>query len=339
MAKTIVFFNLADMHENGLARTSVRALRRKYPGYSFIYELFAGQNQCHQIDLFGLLNRDPNPRSGVAPIPMNMLTPHMWCLPDTARERFAISLLCAQADKIMLGVHGSYDDTDQGFAGLGWERGSGVVGNVNQFAELIASFLLPRRHYKVALIVCFGARSQNYRVDHDGVLSEDDIKSSFAYKFFKRLCARVSVTLTARTGSVGFNSDTGRSEVQTEAAVNAEIDLAELQAAGQTARAARDFEQLQQFMCQSPEGRLKLREMIRHMDTPHAQPRNHPERIIQAYNTVKATVTRLTTDSNRMVSKYGKFVYTYDAGTRTATVCRKYENGAKVMRVLYQGAL
>jgi hypothetical protein len=31
MAKTIVFYNLADMHEHGLAMTSVNGLQRKYP--------------------------------------------------------------------------------------------------------------------------------------------------------------------------------------------------------------------------------------------------------------------------------------------------------------------
>ena len=41
MAKTIVFFNLADMHTHGLAKTSVQALQRKYQRYSFVYELFA----------------------------------------------------------------------------------------------------------------------------------------------------------------------------------------------------------------------------------------------------------------------------------------------------------
>ena len=35
MAKTIVFFNLADMHTHGLAKTSVQALQRKYQRYSF----------------------------------------------------------------------------------------------------------------------------------------------------------------------------------------------------------------------------------------------------------------------------------------------------------------
>ena len=212
MAKTIVFFNLADMHTHGLAKTSVQALQRKYQRYSFVYELFAGSNQIYQIDLFGLLKkqRDPILRdvrpSGVPQIPINLLSGHTAYLPSIERERLAISMFCGRADKIMLGVHGKFDDTTQGVAGLGWDQGSAVIGDYKEFAQLISSFLMPRKSYKLSLIVCFGARSQNYRVNHDGDLAEEDIKSSFAYKFFKEICTKADVTLTARTGSVAFDS-------------------------------------------------------------------------------------------------------------------------------------
>lgn len=339
MAKTVVFFNLADMHENGLAKTSVDSLRRKYPSYSFIYELWAGKNQIYQIDLFGLLSDDPKPKSGVEPIPLNMLTPHMWSLPAVAREEFAISMLCLKADKIMLGIHGTHDDTEQGFAGMGWDAGHGPVGNVGQFARLINKFLYSRKHYKMSLIMCFGARSQNYRVNHEGVLSEEDIKSSFAYKFFKLVGARGNVTLTARTGSVAFNTETGRSEVQTEAAVNAEIDDHEIQHARETEVVSEAYELLQNRLRVTKEGNTAFLEMEERMRSPTAVPRTAEERIIRSQLEIRFRINALKAASNKMVSKYGKFIYTYNAGTSTATVCRKYEDGQKVMRVLYRGPL
>ena len=275
--------------------------------------------------------------SGVPQIPINLLSGHTAYLPSIERERLAISMFCGRADKIMLGVHGKFDDTTQGVAGLGWDQGSAVIGDYKEFAQLISSFLMPRKSYKLSLIVCFGARSQNYRVNHDGDLAEEDIKSSFAYKFFKEICTKADVTLTARTGSVAFDSQTGRSLVQSEAAVKAEIESAEIQAAEYTKRIARDYEQLGRFMNATEEGRGKFFKMLDRMSEPAAKPRNKPERTIKEYNDIRTRVTTLSTQSANLVSKYGKFVYIYD--DRAVTVCRKYEGHQKVMKVLYHGEL
>jgi hypothetical protein len=337
MGKTILFFNLADMHEHGLAKTSTQSLRRKYPGYSWIYECLHGANRVIQVDLFGMLKGDSSLKSGIAPIAPNLLGGHAMMLPAVQRERLAISMLCGKVDKIMLGIHGRYDDTEQGFAGLGWDQGSGVIGKCSEFADLIAGFLLPSKSYKLALIVCFGARSENFRVNHDGELEEEDIKSSFAYKFYARICDKANITMTARTGSVAFDSDTGRSIVQTEAAVDAEIDGAQLQAETQTHRIVRDYEQLEKFMTKDDEGAQKFDDMVERMYEPNAVPRNPPERIIRAYRLLRNRVNDLASTAANLVPKYGKFVYTYSAGE--ITVYRKYENGKKTMRVLYQGAV
>ena len=336
MAKTIVFFNLADMHDKGLVDSSVKALRRKYQSYSGIYEFFAGANQIYQVDLFGLLRKEGN-KSGVPPVPINLVSGHTACLPEIAREHLAISMLCGRADKIMLGIHGHYDDTEQGFAGLGWDRGSGVVGKCEQFAKLVSTFLVSSKSYKLALIVCFGARSENFRVNHDGDLDPEDIKSSFAYKFFRAICTKADVTMTARTGSVAFDSQTGRSLVQTEAAVSAEIEQAELQEAEETKRIALAYEALERSMTVDQEGVKKFYELLERMDSPNAVASNPQERIVKEYNGVKALVNDLGTRSTKLVPKYGKFVYTYTKGK--VTVCRKYEGGKKVMKVIYHGEL
>ncbi|MCL9780222.1 hypothetical protein M9194_02100 [Vibrio sp. S4M6] len=337
MAKTIVFFNLADMHEHGLAKTSVKALENKYPKYSCVYEFFAGANKVYQINLFGLLKGDSDPKSGVPETPINLISRPEIANNPILRERSAITMLCSTADKIMLGIHGNFDNTEEGFAGLGWGCGTGVVGSYREFTKLLSSFLMPTKHYKLSLIVCFGARSQNYKVNHDGDIDEYDIKSSFAYKFYSQICTKFNVTMTARTGSVSFDSQTGRSLVQSEAAVRAAIEDAEIQSAEQTKRVARDYQQLQEFMTRNEDGQKKYMAMLERMDNPHALPRNPPERIIKSYNTIRTNVSNLSSLSSEMLSKYGKFVYSYDAGV--VTVCRKYEQGQKVMNVLYQGAL
>jgi hypothetical protein len=327
MGKTIVFLNLADMHKEGLAKTSVAALKLKYPRYKRIYECFAGSNQVYLVDLFGLLQEQQQPMQITN---INALTRYMPIL----NERLAITQLCSSADKIMLGVHGHFDDTDQGFAGLGWERGSGVIGNYREFAELIAGFFLPNQSYKLSLIICFGARSQNYRINHDGLLNEDDIKSSFAYKFYKEICTKAAVTMTARTGSVSFDTQSGRSLVQTEAAVSAEIENAEIQADDETKRIAQDYQRFEASMSGKIE---EFFDIYDRMSDPQAIAVTPQEKIVKDYKTIQTRVTELSSSSAEMVSKYGKFVYTYNDGI--VTVCRKYEGKKKVMKIIYQGAL
>lgn len=338
MGKTIVFFNLADKHDHGLAFSSVNALRIKYPRRSCIREFIAGANQVHLVDLFQMLEDERHP----LPIrSLGTLTAYMPLLLQRIRERVAIAELCARADKIMIGVHGHFGNTDQGFAGMGWDMGSGVIGTAAEFARLIASFLHDDRRYKLALIMCFGARSARPRVDHDGQLEENDIKSSFAYKFFKEICQRsqATVTMTARTGSVAFDPATGRSIVQSEAAAQAEMDNAELQAAEETKRIARTFEQLQRFMCQSAEGRDKFYDMMDRMDADNARPRNTAERTIRQYRQLQKRVNQLQSQAAALVGKYGKFVYQYDRTAQQVAVLRKYSQGVATFDLLYEGPL
>jgi hypothetical protein len=334
---TIVFLNLADMNKNGLAKTTVDALKIKYPRYRFVYELFAGANQIHLIDLFGFLKDEAEPKSGVL-LPMLLPSqPVLWT--QKLREQLEISILCGRADKIMLGVHGHYNDTANGFAGMGWEEEDGPIGNYRDFAQLLLKFLSrdATKKYRLSLIICYAARSENYKLDHDGALLATEIKSSFAYKFFSEICTHINVTMTARTGSVGFNSQTGRSVVQTEAAVQAEIEWEEFVKSDATQAVTDDHERLVQSMLTTPENRTAFREMSNRVEQPDYVPVTEQETTIRAFNNMKSTFNTLKNAAGEEKSKYGVFVYTYEEGQ--VKIYRKYQNGEKLMQRLYSAPL
>ena len=339
MGTKIVFLNLADMHEQGLAHDSVTALRRKYPAYSQIYEYLNGPNRVDLINLFAFLEEHLRPRRIGSLSDLTAAMP--WFL-----ERIRVMQLCSEADKIMLGAHGNADDRDRIFAGMGWGRGSGPVGTFRDFAHVVAGLLLPDRAYRIVLVVCHAARSERYTINHDGELTPQDIKSSFAYKFFKELItvSGARITMSARTGAMGFDAQSGRAQVQTEAAVSASLERAELERAEapRIVKAWKDFEASVGQVCPScggvhsvtqEEGEAIVGRMLR----PDAVPGNSIEKLVHDYFTLEARARVLVERSSEKRSKIGKFIYTYKEGT--AHVYRKYEGGRTVMRPLYTGAL
>jgi hypothetical protein len=330
MVQSIVFFNLADKHDAGLAQKSVNSLRNKYKQYSRISEFFYGANRVHQVDLFNFLSeaKDRSADRSLSALAIDR---------PSAEERRRIVELCSTSSKIMLGVHGKYDDTVHGYAGMGWERGEGVVGTYEEFARLICEFLSPGKTYHLALIVCFGARSSNFLTNHDGKLSKHDIQSSFAYRFFKVLCqnTHATVKMTARTGEVSFDPATGRSMVQTEAAVVAQVSNDDLQENLETLRVKEEYDRIMGRA--DKQGMKDLRQLEFHMADKTSVPRNHEEDIFKKFAEIKAAANRLATERDEEKPKYGKFVYSYADGV--VKVCRKYESGRKVMSILYEGPI
>jgi len=329
----IVFLNLADKHDQGLAKTTVDSLRKKYPKLENWFTQFLWEvNRVDLVDLFTLLDEMRNPNA------INKRSyGGRWALAEHLTEKTNIKTLCTNADKIMLGAHGHYDDRDSGYAGMGWEQGSGLIGSYKDFAKLVATFLNPNRRYKIALIVCFAARSADYKKDHDGKLNVDDIKSSFAYKFFAELVKQSSteLTLTARTGAVSFDTSTGKSLVQTEAAVAADIADAELQKADETKRLADAYNDLSRTLGES--GKIgEFYAMEEAMVKVDANPVSKAEQIIYDYHRLKARITALESQKSKNAGKYGKFVYRSENGT--AKVYRKYDKDKKA-ELLWEGKL
>jgi len=332
----IVFLNLADT-QRVLSNKSVAALRKKYPaygGWNPVY-YYWNNNAVDEIDVIQLYHQWKRGQRDLLYIQgMNR-----------------VRLCCGKADKIMFGVHGNVGDTDSASI-----EDFGTAGGKVTCQDLAAFFLecLPGtqggwwvvpglggspRQLHVSLIMCFGARAQAHLADHTGNLSEAAIKSSFAYKFYKLICVRRPILMTARTGSVSFDENTGRSLVQTEDAVKAEAEYNELQAAVMTQRINDMHDNLWERA--SPDQRKELRRRKDLIDAEIQRGRtdwsmaSSEELVLIRFALLKQKIQALTNAKDVSIAKHGKFVFSYDSGTQQVTVLRKYPTP----RVIYQGAL
>ena len=158
-------------------------------------------------------------------------------------ELAAAAVACDQADKIFLCTHGLANDTEHAFAKA---SGGQALATWAEFGKLLAK-LLPStdKHYNIALVMCYGARTDTYRssdLDHTGQIPASMLKTSFAYKLFKYLCQQNrSIRMTARTGAVGFDDKTGKSSVEQEAAIDISLDKEEYLRAAKTQKIIDDW--------------------------------------------------------------------------------------------------
>lgn len=323
----IIFLNLADKHDKGLAHTTAAALRKKYPRYSWLYEKIAGANVVDVIDLFDLLDYQRNPPR------FTDLTSFVYRVVGYVQALAEIRRRCREADKVMLGVHGHYGDADRGHASMGWQAEQGVMGTYAEFANLLKCLLDKGHRYNLTLVMCYGARSPHFQKDHTNpdALNEQDIKGSFAYKLFRELCREYDVKLTARTGAMRFNEATGASMVQTEAAVQAEAEFDTLERDHLTA-AIRDKDGVMDRVFAREKNIQRYYEMETRI-AAGGEPANDDERIVQRYLQLKRRANELEPLKNADQGKYGKFVYTYDSRTGHIVVTSKYPRPV----VLYNG--
>jgi len=323
----IVFLNLADRHEHGLARTTVAALKRKYPRYSWIYEKAAGANVVDLIDLFELLRYQSRPR------PFHDLTSYVLAAVWYVQEPTEVRRRCRQADKIMLGVHGHYGDAERGHANMGWQSEQGAVGTYREFAELLTPLFEKGRPYRRTRVMCYGARSARFDRDHTNpsALEEQDIRGSFAFKLFRELCAEYDVKMTARTGSLRFDQASGASMVQTEAALTAEAEFDALDSGVLTA--AHQAEVAVQDRIFREDGNIKRFRAMETRMVDGGEPQTGDERIIRRHMDLKARANVLVPLKSADQGKYGKFVYTYNRARSRIVVTSKYPPPT----VLYDG--
>lgn len=205
----IVFLNLADNDPEGIANKSVKALKARYPqqGRTGLYYWIFGDNAVTEYNLIPVLDGG-DPRLGKDDVK-----------PQT------IAADCVRADKVMLAIHGNYDNRGEGQVTMGFGAEVNKTVSLTELVALAGKFLPAGGEYKLTLVMCYGARTATYRLDHFDDPESVDWTSSFAYRFYERLRVDRTIRMTAFTGAVSVDSTSGKFMVQTEAAISAEIDL------------------------------------------------------------------------------------------------------------------
>ena len=314
MAARIVLLNLGDRAGGGgLVHKSATKLQIKYPPASK-FSLFSG-NEVLELSLFALMAKY-----------------QAGHLPLSDPELQTVRTACAGATKIMLCLHGLHNDVQSGFADDSMAHTPmAAVASHTDLARFTRSFLpLLDKVYNLALIMCYGARSQNYRLDHQGMIPANELRTSFAYKFYSQICIPRNVRMTARTGATGFDERTGGSTVESEASVLARADKDDFLRLAATQTDINDYIALKDSYTKAAHGGSEARALAwlamdgRFRDNPDLVAANLDEAKVRAYHQVlrrKAAYEANMQGQDR--SKYGKYVYTYSAEDQL-TIYSKY---------------
>lgn len=188
-----------------------------------------------------------------------------------------------QSRKVYIVLHGKPMDTEDGHShskdNISWKE-------LGEIAQRI--FPLRDHAYRVALLMCYGARTDNYRLNHLGKMNAGDVESSFAFKFYAMLREghRNGMNMTACTGAVSTEPD-GRHIVETEDYVDWVID---------------DLNQKAKF------ARAKARNEQKGLAAPRISPTT------QAKLDAKADEAMERHSNQIKRAKYGRILYTDRAG-------------------------
>ncbi len=244
---------------------------------------------------------------------------------------------CSSAKTISIIIHGKPDDVDNGFSTSGQQ-----VATWSQLAKL-AKFLFPagNKIYNIALIMCYGGRSENADLDHRGQIPISELRSSFAYKFFRSLCNARNIKMSARTGAVANDADVNHT-VETEEQVFSVLESQRTMAKRNINKSAMDA-QKNQIVGNSPSDKKKFDEtLVKFANFPSLSPNNQYEQFAKDYviysSYVKMFVKNQFPDNllgER--TKYGKLVYEYTSGV--LKIISRYDSGNGANYILYQGPL
>jgi len=236
-------------------------------------------------------------------------------------------------------LHGKPDDTDEGFSTSG--------GSVCTFKQLgrLAKLLMPIRDekYRISLVMCYGARCRNVRLNHEGMIPSGELASSFAYKFFRELCGARNIRMVAWTGAVSNDGDlkhTCENEDQV-LYVDKKQEVAALQNSPQKQQIEIEKAALLQ--------RLKMSNadfgnnvMMKFANNPNAAPTNEVDRFALRYipySPVRAQwMMNLFPDRNQ-TSNYGKLIYDFSGSQLVITNRYGATGGVAVNTELYRGGL
>lgn len=315
--------NLADRSNMGAISSLSNGVtaKRTRTGLS---ALLKGQNNIETVDAFAMLDDD--------------------LLGNLSRSDLRMQALrqkCLQSKKIYLATHGTPTDVDHAFAAA---AGGTPLCTAKQLAQFMLA-ALPKRDkpYNIALVMCYGARTLTYRtaqLDHQGMIPITDLRTSFAYKFYRALIVHRKVRMTARTGAVAYDNNTGVSTVEDELSIDARIDKENFLRQAHIVPAMTAWRGHRGLAAQAGNAQYDqfTRTTERFTNNPTHVPRNAREVDIKAY----ADVMRMKKayqdimDANTDRTKYGKLVYTYQSGQ--LKIVNKYGNGGRPL-TLYNGLL
>lgn len=203
----IVFLNLADNDPQGIVSKSVKALTNKYPEPTGCLSSIFSNNSVTEYNLIPILD-DKSPKLGNNDVSLSMIGNHS-----------------RRADKVMVAIHGNYDNRDQGFITMGFGKTVKKTLSLDGLCNYIAPLFPDGGSYNLTLVMCYGARTSNYRFNQ---FSQDmDWSTSFAYKFYEKMRIGKKLYMEAFTGAVSIDEASGKFKIQTEAAIDAEINLIE----------------------------------------------------------------------------------------------------------------
>lgn len=156
---------------------------------------------------------------------------------DDATRLSTIRNACSAAKKIYLVMHGDPRTTDVCYTNA-VPSTAGVVqlATAAQLASFLAKVLVGGKAYRLALVMCYGARCKRYLsadVNHQGMIPQQDLVTSFAYRLYYRLVHdhAIKARLSAVTGKIAHDSSTGGALVEVEEMIDLNMEFSEANSA------------------------------------------------------------------------------------------------------------
>jgi len=149
-----------------------------------------------------------------------------------------IRTACSAAKKVYLVMHGDPRTTDVCYTNA-VPSTAGVVqlATATQLAAFLATVLVGgKKEFRLALVMCYGARCRNYlsaQVNHQGMIPQADLVTSFAYRLFYALVHDhgIKASLSAVTGKISHDSNTGGALVEVEEMIDLNMEFSEANSA------------------------------------------------------------------------------------------------------------
>jgi hypothetical protein len=244
---------------------------------------------------------------------------------------------CETAKTIGFIIHGTPTDTEHGFSTAGV--------SLCTWKELsrLALLLLPdTREYNIALIMCYAARSQQADLDHNGQIPVNELKSSFAYKFFRNICVARRVRMSARTGAVSNDANLNHT-VETEEEVFKLLAKQQATQLRNLNKATMDQQKTDLLRQKGLSVQQFDQELKKFLDNPNRIANGEVETFAKQYiiyTPYMAGFIQNKFDQSKLGnrSKYGKLLYTYSGGI--LEIISRYDTGNHGANYsLYKGPL